>query len=70
MGGGGDQGYLFYHSDGTPLTKYQFWKVTGAALEQVGLAGWCFGTHSFLIGAVSAAAMLGYGPEEIRKVGT
>ena len=66
---GEDQGYLFCHSDGTPLTNYQVWKVTGAALERVGLAGWHFGTHSFCIGAASTAAMLGYGPEEIRKMG-
>ena len=67
---GEDQGYLFCHSEDTPLTKYQFWEVTGVALEQVGLAGWCFGTHSFCTGAASTAAMLGhYGPEEIRKVG-
>ena len=35
---GNRPGYLFCHMDGSLLTKYQLWKVTGTALEQIGLA--------------------------------
>ncbi|XP_078242407.1 integrase/recombinase xerD homolog isoform X1 [Pogona vitticeps] len=62
-------GYLFSHSDGSPLTKYQFWKVTDMALERVGVTGMKFGTHSFRIGAASTAAALGYSTDQIKQLG-
>lgn len=66
---GESKGYLFCHRDGFPLTKFQFWKITGLALDRVGLSGLRFGTHSFRIGAASTAAALGYGPDAIKKLG-
>ena len=57
------------HKDGYPLTRYQLWKLTQQALGQLGLQGWCFCTHSFHIGAASTAAILGYSPEAIKRIG-
>ena len=50
---GGRPGYLFSHSDGLPLTKYQFWAVAKKALSALGFVGCKFGTHSFRIGAAT-----------------
>lgn len=60
--------FLFCHANGTPLTKDQFWMVSSKALDNVGLQGARFGTHSFCIGAVSTAAM-GFSPAAIQRVG-
>ena len=64
-----EQGYFFIHRDGSPLMKYQFWRLTDLALCKVGIQGLKFGTHSFRIGAASAAAALGYKPEAIKCLG-
>lgn len=66
---GTEPGFLFCHEDGSPLTKYQFWAVTGQALARLGLQGVKFGTHSFRIGAASTAAAMGYPITAIQKVG-
>ncbi|XP_067323141.1 tyrosine recombinase XerC-like [Anolis sagrei] len=66
-GNGG--GYLFCHQDGKPLTKFQFWAITAKALDLLGLGHLKFGTHSFRIGAASAAAVMGYKSEEIKALG-
>ncbi|XP_078240222.1 integrase/recombinase xerD homolog [Pogona vitticeps] len=66
---GNTGGYFFQHADGTPLTKYQFWKLTDMALERVGVQGMRFGTHSFRIGAASTAAAMGYDAERIKQLG-
>ncbi|XP_054831298.1 uncharacterized protein LOC129326975 [Eublepharis macularius] len=66
---GESPGVLFCHSDGRPLTKYQFWAVTGRALGKLGFSGVRFATHSFRIGAASTAAAMGYPGPEIQKVG-
>lgn len=66
---GQDEGYFLRHVDKSPLTKYQFWRMTDGALQKVGVQGLRFGTHSFWIGAASTAAALGYSPEEIRNIG-
>ena len=62
-------GYFFVHSDGSPLTKYQFWKLTNKVLQQSGIVGLCFSVHSFQIGAASTAVALGYGSEDIKRLG-
>ena len=65
---GQEEGYFFQHADKSPLTKYQFWKLTDLALGKVGVQGIRLGTHSFRIGEASSAAALGYSPEEIRSM--
>ena len=64
-----EEGYFLMHADTSPLTKYQFWRMTDLALQKVGVQGLRFGTHSFRIGAASTAAALGYSPEEIKRLG-
>ncbi|XP_054852797.1 uncharacterized protein LOC129341561 isoform X1 [Eublepharis macularius] len=66
---GDGEGLLFRHCDESPLTRYQFWSVTGRALAKLGLEGFKFGTHSFRIGAASTAAAMGYTDAAIRRVG-
>lgn len=66
--GEGD-GLLFLHSNGSPLTKYQFWTVTSKALEALGLWGMRFCTHSFRIRAASTAAAMGYSVPSIQAIG-
>ncbi|XP_078240223.1 integrase/recombinase xerD homolog [Pogona vitticeps] len=66
---GSDSGYFFQHDNGTPLTKYQFWKITDMALERTGFRNMRFGTHSFRIGAASTAAALGYEADGIKRLG-
>uniref|UniRef100_A0ABM5GF58 Uncharacterized protein isoform X1 n=1 Tax=Pogona vitticeps TaxID=103695 RepID=A0ABM5GF58_9SAUR len=66
---GAEPGYLFIHRDSSPLTKYQFWKLTEEALRKEGAQGQRFGTHSFRIGAASTAAVLGYQPMDIKRIG-
>ena len=61
--------YFFVHSNGSLSTKYQFWKLTDKALQQSGVVVLRFGTHSFRIGAASTAATLGYGSEDIKRLG-
>ena len=66
---GSEPGYFFQHADKSPLTKYQFWKLTGLALQAVGIRGARFGTHSFRIGAASTAAAMGYSTQDIKRLG-
>ena len=66
---GSGTGYFFQHTDGSPLTRFQFWKLTDLALNKVGVTGLKFGTHSFRIGAASTAAALGYSSDEIKRLG-
>ena len=66
---GTKQGYLFIHNDGSPLTRYQFWRFAKEALRREGAHGLQFGTHSFRIGAASTAASLGYQPQDIKRIG-
>lgn len=62
-------GTLFCHSDGSPLTKFQFWSVTSKALDVLGLQGVKFATHSFRIVAASTAAALDMSSDDIQKNG-
>ncbi|KAJ7316280.1 hypothetical protein JRQ81_002442 [Phrynocephalus forsythii] len=65
---GGSKGYLFKHQDGSPLTKYECWKVTSQALAEVRADHLRFGTHSFRIGAASMVAEERYELEEIKCI--
>ena len=65
---GTSAGELFCQSNLAPLARYQFWTITSHGLQEVGIVGSKFGTHSFHIGAASTAATLGYGDEQIMKV--
>ena len=62
-------GYLFCHTDGGPLTIYQFWTIAKKALLALGLDGFRFGTHSFRIGAASTAAASGFKEQDIKAIG-
>ena len=66
---GNQQGFLFQHANGSPLTKYQFWAVASKALQAMGLGEYQFGTHSFRIGAASTAAAAGIGETRIKTIG-
>ena len=61
--------YFLQHADKSPLTKFQFWKLTDIALDRIGIRGLRFGTHSFRIGAASTATALGYSVEQIKRLG-
>lgn len=66
---GDRKGPLFQHESGLPLTQYQFWAVLRKALRAAGLPERDYGTHSFRIGAASAAAELGFGSHELQRLG-
>ncbi|XP_063770888.1 uncharacterized protein LOC134927143 [Pseudophryne corroboree] len=57
------------HSDGSPLTRYQFRSVLGRCILYLGLSPADYGTHSFRIGAASAAAAAGWSEVEVRALG-
>ena len=62
-------GPLLLHWDKKPLTRYQFGAVLCKAIRLNGLDHSRFKTHSFRIGAASAAAKLGYSDTEIQSAG-
>lgn len=66
---GEHMGYLFYHVDGSLLTKHQFWAITCRALDRIGLSGIKLSTHFFHIGVASIAAVTGYGSLQIQLIG-
>lgn len=51
------------------FTRHQFWAVTSRALQEIGLTGLEFGTHSLRIGAASMAAAIGYASDWIHALG-
>ncbi|XP_075038755.1 uncharacterized protein LOC142099314 [Mixophyes fleayi] len=57
------------HADGAPLTKFQFNAVLKATLKHVGLNPELYGTHSFRIGAATAAAGRGASISAIKSIG-
>ncbi|KAJ7319961.1 hypothetical protein JRQ81_019472 [Phrynocephalus forsythii] len=63
---GREEGFLLCHNDGSPLTKFQFWKITDSVLKWLGLIDMRFSTYSFRIVTASTAASLGYGPDTIQ----
>ncbi|XP_054844607.1 integrase/recombinase xerD homolog [Eublepharis macularius] len=63
------QGPFLIHRDLSPLTRYQFSSLLRACLETAGLPSSQFGTHSFRIGAATAAAGLGLPDKAIMAIG-
>lgn len=62
-------GPLYCHFDGKPITRYQFSAVMGKALAVLGYNSKLYTTHSFRIGAATAAAEKGLSDEEIKLAG-
>ncbi|XP_075039042.1 uncharacterized protein LOC142099473 isoform X1 [Mixophyes fleayi] len=63
------EGLWLSHSDNTPVTKFQFSALLKRALGEVGLNPVEYGTHSFRIGAATAAAARGASVNEIQALG-
>ncbi|XP_075052443.1 uncharacterized protein LOC142139068 isoform X2 [Mixophyes fleayi] len=57
------------HMDGSPLSKFQFNAIFKSAVIKVGLDPKFYGTHSFRIGAATAAAMGGASVPDIKLLG-
>lgn len=64
-----EQGYLFQHADGSPLTLFQFRALFRRGLRMIGADPKDFGLHSLRIGAASTAASLGMPAEAIQRIG-
>lgn len=65
--GPGDE--IFCHADGARVTAPQLLAVLRMALKKLGIDPVGFGTHSFRIGAATAAARLGWSWDRIRQIG-
>ncbi|XP_063777624.1 uncharacterized protein LOC134927301 [Pseudophryne corroboree] len=63
------RGSWLLHYDGLPVTKFQFRWMMGRCLTSMGLSPSHFGTHSFRIGAATAAAAAGFSGAQIQAVG-
>lgn len=57
------------HSDGSPVTRFQFQSVFKRCLMAVGVSPGDFGTHSFRIGAATEAARAGMSNAEVQRIG-
>ncbi|XP_077311195.1 uncharacterized protein LOC143930594 [Lithobates pipiens] len=62
-------GSFFIHNDLSPLTRYQFSSVLSSCLKTLGLSGFYFSSHSFRIGAATAANSMGFSSEEVQRLG-
>ena len=62
-------GPLFCHFGGKPLTRYQFSAVLDKAIIAIGLDNKYYKSHSFRIGAASAAADRGFSDDDIKMAG-
>lgn len=62
-------GSFFIHSDGTPLSRFQFIAVLKKCLVFLNLGHIRFTSHSFRIGAATEAARLGLDNHLIKKIG-
>ena len=62
-------GPLFVHFNGEPLLSFQFSRVLKESVKFIGLNPENFSSHSFRIGAATAAALGGLSEEEIKKLG-
>lgn len=62
-------GHILVHTDGLPLTRYQFDFLFKKCLHFLGLQGYKFTPHSFRIGAASEAARRGRLEADIRALG-
>ena len=65
----GRQGPLFIHFAGDPLTSFQFRSMLKNGIKLLGLTPDHFSSHSFRIGAATAAALGGASEEEIKRMG-
>ncbi|XP_075068922.1 uncharacterized protein LOC142158646 [Mixophyes fleayi] len=63
------EGLWLSHLDNTPVTKFQFSALLKRALGEVDLNPVEYGTHSFRIGAATAAAARGASVNEIQALG-
>ena len=61
--------FLFCHTNGTPLTRYQFGAVLTKSIQALGLKSEAYRSHSFRIGAASWLAVKGVPDETIKKLG-
>lgn len=62
-------GLLFIHFGGLPLTRYQFTKVLHKCLSILGIDSTTYKSHSFRIGAATAAAINGASDSAIKLMG-
>lgn len=61
--------YLFCHSNGTPLTRYQFCAVLRHCIKFLGLNANSYKSHSFRIGAATQASLNAVDDESIKAMG-
>ena len=61
--------HFLSHFDGSPVTRSQFTAVLRRALRFVGIYDTRYTSHSFRIGAATAAAMAGIPDDEIQRMG-
>lgn len=61
--------YLFLHSDGSPLTRYQFGAVLTKAIRSTNIDAAGFKSHSFRIGAATWLAKKGVAYNVIQRMG-
>lgn len=64
-----EQGLLFCHLDGSPLSKYQFSAILKPALSVLGVTHAKISSHSFRIGMATQCAIDGYSDDHIKKLG-
>lgn len=63
------KGPLFCHLNGSPLTRYQFTAILKRCLCRLKLDFGCYTSHSFRIGAATAAAMAGWSVDAVKQAG-
>ena len=64
-----EEGLLFCHLDGSPLSKYQFSAILKRALSVLGVTHAKIPSHSFRIGMATQCAIDGYSDDHIKKLG-
>ena len=64
-----EEGPLFTHFDGSPLTTNQFRRVFQKCIRCLGLPSGIFSPHSFRIGAATEAAINGVPNTQIQSMG-
>ena len=62
-------GSFLIHSDGSPVSRFQFVAVFRKCLGALGLIGKEFSSHSFRIGAATEAARAGMDGEAVKRIG-
>lgn len=64
-----NDGPLFCHFNGKPLTKYQFSSMLNKTITLAGFGESGYKSHSFRIGAATALSMAGFSDERIKEFG-